>query len=190
MSGTQFAFMGLPLLYPEKLGMARATDQELEGFVHLWRCLGWVLGIDDRYNFCQQDSLPEARRWSSYFVQNLILPTLKISLRDEYEQMGRVVLKGANNYFPYSYETLLLFIAWAMDLPSTHIQKQVSPLSYRRFKLLKFIFGFIANMRYGRYFLDALTHLTVKLIVDPPFFWPLPLRSPIIRGLSNLWNER
>ena len=63
MSGTQFAFMGLPLLYPEKFGMAGASDGELEGFVHFWRCIGWMLGLDDRFNFCQLDNLTDARRF-------------------------------------------------------------------------------------------------------------------------------
>ena len=190
MSGTQFAFMGLPLLYPEKFGMAGASDGELEGFVHFWRCIGWMLGLDDRFNFCQLDNLSDARRWASYFVQQLVLPMLKISLREEYEQMGRVVVLGANNYFPYSYESLFLFVAWVLDMPSVHIEKQVTQLSYRRFKVLTFIFGFLGNLRFGRYFLNALTHLTVKLIVDPPFYWPRRLRPPIIRGLKDLWNER
>ena len=187
---TQFAFMGLALMHPDKFGMARATDRQLEGFVHLWRCLGWILGIDDRYNFCQLDTLPEAQKWAKYFTNNLILPWLKMSLSDEYEQMGRMVTKGANYYFPSSYETIYLFIAWVLDLPVPHLEKHVSRLDYLSFKFLVFVFGFIGNLPFGNYFINGFMHLTVKVIVDPPRFWPHWLRPPILKGFDKLWNER
>ena len=190
MAGTQFAFMGLALLHPEKFGLARATKQELEGFVHLWRCLGWILGIDDRYNFCQFDSLPEAHIWVNYFANKLIIPWLQSSLTDEYEQMGRMVMKGANNYFASSYETMYLFIAWVLDLSVPHLEKHVSWSDYFAFKTLTLCFGFIGNLPFGNYFLNGFMHLTVKLVVDPPRFWPRLLRPPILRGFDKLWNER
>lgn len=48
MIATQFAFIGLFILYPKFFGAHYATDEELEAFCHVWRGLGYLLGIDDR----------------------------------------------------------------------------------------------------------------------------------------------
>jgi len=44
---TQFGFMGFGLLVPEKLGL-NGSPEEQEGFIHFWRTVGHLLGIEDR----------------------------------------------------------------------------------------------------------------------------------------------
>jgi len=44
---TQFGFMGFGLLVPEKLGLS-VSPEEQEGFIHFWRTVGHLLGIEDR----------------------------------------------------------------------------------------------------------------------------------------------
>ena len=187
MSGTQFAFMGLVILHPEKFGISRATDKELEGFVHMWRCIGWVLGIDDRFNFCRLDSLTQARQWASYFEGKLVLPSLKISLTKEYEQMGRAVATGALCYTGISYETFYLFIAWVLGLPFAKLEKYVSRNHHLSFERLTCIFGLLGNLPFGNYLINCIHYLTVKLIVDPPRFWPQRFRPPRVTGLKEFW---
>lgn len=187
MSGTQFAFMGLVLLYPEKFGMARATEQELEGFLHLWRCIGWILGIDDRFNFCQFESLPEARRWTNYFLKILVIPSLKISLTAEYEHMSRAVVEGSRFYVGASYESIYLFVTWVMGLSMPLLEKHVSPTDRLGFQRLAFIFGLVGNLPFGNCILNGLNFLVLKLIIDPPLFWPRRFRPPTIKGLKELW---
>lgn len=182
MNGTQFAFMGLVLLHPEKFGVSRATDKELEGFVHMWRCIGWILGIDDRFNFCRLDSLTQARRWAGFFEAKLVLPSLKISLTAEYEQMGRAVAEGARHYTGSSYETFYLFIAWVVGLPMAQLKKHVSRPDYLSFRRLTYIFGFLGNLPFGNYLINCVYYLTVKLIIDPPRFWPQRFRPPRVTG--------
>ena len=46
MAATQFAFMGMFLLYPHKFGVS-ATDEDLMAFCHVWRGIGYLLGIQD-----------------------------------------------------------------------------------------------------------------------------------------------
>lgn len=45
---TQFGFMGFGLLAPEKLGLSGSLEEQ-EGFIHFWRTVGHLLGIEDRY---------------------------------------------------------------------------------------------------------------------------------------------
>ena len=44
---TQFGFMGYGLLAPEMLGLT-TSQEDLEGYVHFWRTVGHLLGIEDR----------------------------------------------------------------------------------------------------------------------------------------------
>lgn len=46
MAATQFAFMGLILLYPDEFGI-HISDEDMTAFCHLWRGIGYLLGIED-----------------------------------------------------------------------------------------------------------------------------------------------
>lgn len=47
MAVTQFGFVGLIILKPEFFGAHNVDDQDLEAFLHLWRGIGYLIGIDD-----------------------------------------------------------------------------------------------------------------------------------------------
>lgn len=44
---TQFGFMGFGLLMPEKLGVVVRDEKDMEGFIHFWRVIGYLLGVDE-----------------------------------------------------------------------------------------------------------------------------------------------
>lgn len=48
MAITQFGFLGYIFVCPEKVGLARATYEQMKGFNHFWQVTGHLLGIDDR----------------------------------------------------------------------------------------------------------------------------------------------
>lgn len=43
----QYGFMGMIVLHPRESGAHNATDEQLEAFCHMWRCYGYLLGIED-----------------------------------------------------------------------------------------------------------------------------------------------
>ena len=47
MAATQFGFIGIAILFPERLGIHGATDEDLDAFCHVWRSLGYLLGLED-----------------------------------------------------------------------------------------------------------------------------------------------
>ncbi|KAH7932780.1 hypothetical protein HPB49_002442 [Dermacentor silvarum] len=51
MAVTQFAFVGLVVLYPRQLGLF-LSERDLECVLHFWRCVGYKLGMADSYNLC------------------------------------------------------------------------------------------------------------------------------------------
>lgn len=40
MADSQFAFVGVLVLFPHKFGATYADDDDLRGFIHFWRCIG------------------------------------------------------------------------------------------------------------------------------------------------------
>lgn len=46
---TQFGFFGIGLIFPEKIGMRTDDPEDIEGYVHFWRTIGYMIGIHDRY---------------------------------------------------------------------------------------------------------------------------------------------
>lgn len=52
MGMTQFGFLGLFLLYPDKFGAAGTSQEDLDAFAHFWRGIGYLLGMEDDYNIC------------------------------------------------------------------------------------------------------------------------------------------
>ncbi|KAJ8944699.1 hypothetical protein NQ314_009406 [Rhamnusium bicolor] len=48
MALTQFGFMGISLVRSKKVGIHEASDEEWEAFLHVWRVIGYLMGIEDR----------------------------------------------------------------------------------------------------------------------------------------------
>lgn len=48
MALTQFGFIGFVMTKPHMLGIHNPPQEDLEGFVHLWRVVGHLLGMEDR----------------------------------------------------------------------------------------------------------------------------------------------
>lgn len=44
---TQWASIGLLISYPKYLGVHHATDEDFEAYCHLWRTIGYQLGIEE-----------------------------------------------------------------------------------------------------------------------------------------------
>lgn len=45
---TQFGFMGFAVWQTKLVGIHGAENDELEGFIHFWKVIGHLMGIDDR----------------------------------------------------------------------------------------------------------------------------------------------
>ncbi|EFN67112.1 hypothetical protein EAG_12674, partial [Camponotus floridanus] len=108
MSGTQFACMGLIVLYPEQFGIYNVSDEDLEAFCHLWRGLGYLLGIQDQYNFCR-GSLQEIRQRTEDFIEHWVKPNLS-TVTAEWEHMSISLYEGNGviSYFD-NYKVFLLY---------------------------------------------------------------------------------
>lgn len=185
MAGTQFAFMGLIVAYPEKFGLGKATVEEMEGFIHFWRCIGYLLGIEDHINFCRHDNLRETRAWTFDFLELFVKPLMKLSISPEFEHMGRAVALGATHYLPCTYESIYLFICWVIELPVKDI-KSFSFWDRFLFNLMSFLYSWVGNTRLGNLWLNRMGLSAVNQIVNPSKN-AFNYNPPPVPGLRELW---
>ncbi|XP_012254729.2 uncharacterized protein LOC105685326 [Athalia rosae] len=91
MALTQFGFIGFTLLSGDELGV-KASAAELEGLVHVWRVIGSVLGIEERFNICA-GTTEETISLCGRLLDEVFVPRLA-EKRPEFEKMRVVLLEG------------------------------------------------------------------------------------------------
>lgn len=136
MSLTQFGFFGLMVLFPGKFGAGNASKEELEGFVHVWRVLGYYLGIDDKYNFCQ-GSIDEIKSRCKNLLDYWFKPNFS-SVSQEWEHMTRCLTEGVSYYVSgVSFEVSMAYLCWVLGLDAPKLHSSLSWRQYVLFNLIK-----------------------------------------------------
>ncbi|XP_046748354.1 uncharacterized protein LOC124412496 [Diprion similis] len=139
MALTQWGFVGLIISYPKCLGVHYATDEDLEAFCHLWRSIGYQLGMEDEYNFCR-GTLEEIRQRSSDFLETWVKPNLRI-ITPEWEHMMRCIFTGVSVYLPgATYETSLLYLTEILNLQMPRLYASLSYKDWINHNLSKSLF--------------------------------------------------
>lgn len=67
---TQWAFIGLGMLYPQKSAMIMANNEDLELINYYWRVLGHLMGMKDEFNACQFDSYEDIREFNRLILEH------------------------------------------------------------------------------------------------------------------------
>ncbi|XP_067132527.1 uncharacterized protein [Centruroides vittatus] len=89
MAMTQFAFVGLITLFPTKLAIDW-NKEDTECFLHFWRCIGYLLGMEDQYNICK-GSYENVTLLFNEILEKEIKPGIKKPL-EESVQMARDIV--------------------------------------------------------------------------------------------------
>lgn len=76
MALTQFGFMGFQIIRAKLLGVYNATEEEWRAFIHLWRVVGHIMGIEDRFNICK-GSVEETKAICEKLVDRVFIPHFK-----------------------------------------------------------------------------------------------------------------
>ena len=98
MAITQFAFVGIQLSSPEKLGI-KASRDDLENFCHDWRVRGAMLGIEDRFNICGA-TLEETLSRIDAIKLDFVLPALE-KIEPKVENYLRIAVEGMKGFEPW-----------------------------------------------------------------------------------------
>lgn len=101
---TQFGFVGYVVLNHRKLGV-QYSREGVEGFVHLWRTIGYMLGLEDRFNLCTEDFDTSVQRMT-LVNDHFFRPGLQNPSAD-FDHMTRIMIDGM-----WCYSTLLNYDAF------------------------------------------------------------------------------
>lgn len=137
MSVTQFAFMGLIVVYPREFGVHWATEEDLAAFCHFWRVLGHLLGIEDEYNFCR-GNLDEIRERTTCLINTVFKPKLR-DVVCEWEHMTRCLVAGISYYLPAPpFILTVLRLTDLLRIPMPRVRATLGIWKYCRYLIVKF----------------------------------------------------
>lgn len=88
---TLFAFMGFQVLVPEKFGIV-GTREQFEDFCHFYRVIGYMLGLDDKFNCCGE-TLEDTLGRLEAIREDIFLPTLQFASSD-FKNYTRIAVDG------------------------------------------------------------------------------------------------
>lgn len=97
MALTQFGFMGFIVLTPHKLGV-QVSRKDLEAFVHFWRVIGHLIGIQDEYNLCT-DAYESTRIRLKMISEEIYRPYLE-NTNNDFFVMSKALIEGLWCYNP------------------------------------------------------------------------------------------
>ncbi|XP_070154508.1 uncharacterized protein [Polyergus mexicanus] len=139
LAATQAAFVCMVLLRSQDIGIHDASDKDIDAFCHMWRCYGYYLGLEDKYNFFR-GNFEEIKQRAQDFYQYWIIPNFK-NITPEWEHMTRCIIESINFYpFLYMpYKTMVLIASDLLNLNMSHLYTSLSYSEWIAYKIYKFI---------------------------------------------------
>jgi len=111
---TQWAFVGPVLLWPDRLGVDRRTEKDIEGVLYVMMMVGRQLGISDEFNLCRGD-LEQCTEYSRLLLEKIIKPSFNSPDASDLERvMSQYLLEGINILNPFISPPA--FLLWSGDL--------------------------------------------------------------------------
>jgi len=165
LSGTQYSFMGLTLLYPEKFGVYDASEEDFDAFCHMWRGFGYLLGIEDQYNFCN-GSLQEIRQRCKDFNEIWIKTNYR-TVAPDWEHMSMCVFEGMS-YILHVKMNYKIFLLWLCDIIKLDMPRLYNSfLLYEKiiYNLLKFIFYYLMRLPGVLHIMNRIVHYNLDQAV-------------------------
>lgn len=126
---TQLAFMGLPVFRYKYLGV-QGNYEQFDAFCHLWRVLGHLLGIEDRFNLCAETLEGTISRIEAV-TSEILLPALS-SAGDDFDKFSRSAFQAISYFNPeVHYESMLYFTKRLVGVPNYYyFQNEVDPKKF------------------------------------------------------------
>ncbi|XP_011867202.1 PREDICTED: uncharacterized protein LOC105561648 isoform X3 [Vollenhovia emeryi] len=151
MAATQFSFVRILLLYPHELGI-HANEEDLEAFCHVWRSIGYLLGIEDH--------LQEVKERSHEFIEFGLKPYLR-QATPEWEHMMRCITEFYNSNSS-AFQMLLLLVTDLLNIDMPRLRKTLSYSERFYLILQRFIFRYAMKLRFVREYMNKLAYKSLE----------------------------
>jgi len=201
MAFTQFGFLGYIAIKPEILGI-QATDEDLEAFIHFWRVIGYMIGLDDKYNLCT-DSWSTTKPRLEAMLSHVFRPSLDISSASEkFTEMSRALITGLWCFNPFlSFDAHMFFMKMVAGCRSyDYFEKNVSNQLETKANLEKLgwydrVVLYLLSLAHTcwlnitilRWYFNSQIHLSLVIIHYFPFlaFYKFGIRDSYVRILKG-----
>ncbi|XP_014478876.1 PREDICTED: uncharacterized protein LOC106746620 isoform X2 [Dinoponera quadriceps] len=161
-NGTMFNVQGgiitLIIIYSQNIGIQDITDDDLEAYCHMWKCYGYLLGMEDEYNFCNgslEQIKQRARDFSQYWV------TVNFTdIASQWIHIMRCIAESIN-YYPLiwtSDKTMILFFTKALNVNMPNLYASLSYKDWIIYNFYNFLFHHALKFSIIRSIVNRLTH--------------------------------
>uniref|UniRef100_A0A6E8VLK5 DUF2236 domain-containing protein n=1 Tax=Anopheles coluzzii TaxID=1518534 RepID=A0A6E8VLK5_ANOCL len=118
MAITQFGFIGYIIISHRKLGV-QYDPKDMDAFVHMWRVIGHMMGIEERFNACTDRFETTEQRMS--LIANEILQPALLQRTAEFVKMGKALIEGLWCFNPLVEFDSFLFLTMRLNnIPGYH----------------------------------------------------------------------
>ncbi|KAL1512482.1 hypothetical protein ABEB36_002067 [Hypothenemus hampei] len=145
----QWGFMGLVVARSEYLGIHEPDEYSWKCFIHLWRVIGYILGVTDEFNICRE-SVQETREICDEIGKNVIRPEIaKRHIR--HWEMCTYLVNGLNVLNPFlELHSSIFYLEAALNTnfylsDKNENYRKLDAVAKRRLRIMIF---FIEKMRY------------------------------------------
>ncbi|XP_030759158.1 uncharacterized protein LOC115884641 isoform X2 [Sitophilus oryzae] len=173
MALAQFGFMGLIVTRNQLLGIHDMNDDELECFLHVWRVIGYVLGMEEQYNLCRKN-IDETKAICHEILTRVITPTVE-EKQTNHLDMVNYLINGLRTMNPFlETKTFMFYMRIVLNNDLTCVGN--NDLEYRlmsndqKFRLRAILLT-IKSLQYSlvRILLNSLQWFSVWIIKTYPY---------------------
>ncbi|KAL3287373.1 hypothetical protein HHI36_001847 [Cryptolaemus montrouzieri] len=115
---TQFGFMGFAIARSEMVGIHNASETDLQNLIHFWKVIGYILGIEDRFNLCR-DSLEETKQICEVLIHKAFRPSYQKKDK-EFLEMTSYLVQGMWHFNPFLHQRVFLTYLYEILKPKNN----------------------------------------------------------------------
>lgn len=184
---TQYSFLGVLVAHPWRVGAWWASEEDLAGLIHFWRGIGWLLGVEDKYNFCN-GNIADTRALCLEMERFLIIPGFAAADWN-HEHMSTSLVTGINHMIPFlSYPAMLRFLSDTLGMSLPSFVGQMSLRHTFQYWLMRFVFHVLFLIPGVIYLFNELLLLSLRIIQDKNPTWKLKSEKYNVRGFPHVYT--
>lgn len=204
MALTQFGFMGYITLRPDILGI-QVSRKNFEAFIHFWRVIGSMIGIEDRFNVCT-DSWETTRARLECVLEDIYKPALE-NTPSGFDTMANALIDGLWTFNPLlSAPTVMYYTKYlttcsgyvyyesnllALEADLEQSRRIIDAMDWYSRLILFFqitIHGYLLNFSFFRWYFNLQIWIARWLITYFPFlaFYKFGVKDSYVRILNSV----
>ncbi|KAJ8963283.1 hypothetical protein NQ318_018750 [Aromia moschata] len=132
MALTQFGFMGIALTRSKYIGIHEGTEEEWRAFLHVWRVVGYLMGIEDRFNLCS-GTVEETRQICDLLIDQVFRPHVEQKDKD-FLAMSSYMVNGLWSMSPMlKFESIMCYLHALLQTPNGALKPTYMPLNFSQY---------------------------------------------------------